>query len=56
MKKLTRLIKKVNAEVIGLDVHKIGTVYCRLDRSGNEVASGEFLPRCRQTQMSSTRR
>ena len=42
MKKLTSPVKKVNAQVVGLDVHKQMIAYCILDRSGCEVASGEI--------------
>ena len=42
MKKLTRRMQKVNAETIGLDVHKQRTVFSRLDRRGNEIAAGSF--------------
>ena len=41
MKKLTRLVQKVNAPVVGLDIHKSLIAYCLLDREGNEVESGE---------------
>ncbi len=40
MKKLTRLVQKVNAPVLGLDIHKDLIVYCLLDREGNEVEAG----------------
>ena len=42
MKKLTPIVEKVNAEVIGLDVHKDLTVYSRLNRRGEEVESGRL--------------
>lgn len=42
MKKLSNPVRKVNGEVIGLDVHKRMIAYCILDRSGREVASGEI--------------
>lgn len=42
MKKLARKVQKVNGEVIGLDVHKDLIVFSRLDRRGDEVASGEL--------------
>ncbi len=45
MKKLTPTVEKVNAEVIGLDVHKDLTVYSRLNRRGEEVESGKFPSR-----------
>ena len=40
MKKLTRPVQKVNAPVLGLDVHQNLIAYCLLDRGGDEVASG----------------
>ena len=45
MKKLAAKAEKVNAEVVGLDVHKMWTVYSRLDRRGNEVSTGRFRSR-----------
>ena len=42
MKKLTRCVRKVNAEVIGLDVHQDLIVYSHLDRKGNEIAAGKL--------------
>lgn len=42
MKKLTNPIRKVNAQVIGLDVHKRMIAYCILDRGGREIASGQI--------------
>ena len=42
MKKLTQTVEKVNAEVIGMDVHKDLTVYSRLNRRGEEVESGKL--------------
>ena len=39
MKKLTSPVQKVNAQVIGLDVHKNLIVYCVLDRAGREIAA-----------------
>jgi transposase len=42
MKKVTRRVEKVKAEVLGLDVHQSMTAYCLLDRKGNEVASGRI--------------
>ena len=42
LKKLTSRVKKVGAQVVGLDVHKQMIAYCILDRSGCEVASGEI--------------
>lgn len=41
MKKLTSPVQKVNAQVIGLDVHKQSIVYCVLDRGGREIACGK---------------
>ena len=40
MKKFTTPVQKVNAQVIGLDVHKALIAYCILDRGGREIASG----------------
>ena len=40
MKKMSRPIRKVNAFVVGLDVHAKQITYCVLDRRGEEVASG----------------
>jgi len=40
MKKLTRPVQKVNAPVLGLDVHQNLIAYCLLDRAGDEVESG----------------
>ena len=42
MKKLTPIVEKVNAEVIGLDVHKDLMVYSRLNRRGEEMESGKL--------------
>jgi transposase len=42
MRKLTRRMQKVNAEVIGLDIHKDLIAYCILDRKGDEIASGRI--------------
>lgn len=42
MKKLTSPVRKVNAQVIGLDVHKRLIAYCILDRGGREIASGKI--------------
>lgn len=42
MKKLTSPVRKVNAQVIGLDVHKSMIAYCILDRGGREIASGQI--------------
>ena len=42
MKKLANPVRKVKAQVIGLDVHKRMTAYCILDRSGCEIACGEI--------------
>ncbi len=40
MKKLTRPVQKVNAPVLGLDIHKNLIAYCLFDREGNEVEAG----------------
>jgi len=42
MKKLSQPVRKVNTQVIGLDVHKRMIAYCILDRGGREIASGEI--------------
>ena len=42
MKKLPDTGVLVNADAIGLDVHRELIVFCRLDRHGHEVATGEF--------------
>ncbi len=42
MKKLTPIVEKVKAEVIGLDVHKDLIVFSRLSRRGEEVESGKL--------------
>jgi transposase len=42
MKKLTRCVRKVNAEVIGLDVHKDVIAFARLDRRGDEIEAGQL--------------
>jgi transposase len=42
MKKLIPSVEKVNAEVIGLDVHKDLTVFSHLNRRGEEVESGKL--------------
>jgi transposase len=45
MRKLADPVRKVNAQVIGLDVHKRSMTYCILDRGGRQVACGEFAGR-----------
>jgi len=45
MRKLANPVRKVKAQVIGLDVHKRMITYCILDRGGREVACGEFRAR-----------
>lgn len=42
MRKMSRVVEKVNAHVAGLDVHKLRITYCILDRAGNEEVSGEI--------------
>lgn len=42
MKKLVRPVRKVNAEVVGLDVHQELIVYSWLDRSGGDLEQGSF--------------
>jgi transposase len=41
VKKVTRRVEKVNAEVVGLDVHASMVAYCVLNRRGDELESGE---------------
>lgn len=45
MKTLVRTSPKVNAEFIGLDVHRQTTVFSVLDRRGANAAAGEFPTR-----------
>ena len=45
MKKLTQPVRKVNAEVIGLDVHKDLIVYSLFNRRGEELESGKLSSR-----------
>lgn len=40
MKKLTRPVQKVNAPVLGLDIHKDLIAYCLFDRDGDEAEAG----------------
>jgi transposase len=47
MKTLVRTSSKVNAEFIGLDVHRTMTVFTVLNRRGEDAAAGEF-PTCRK--------
>jgi len=42
MRKLTCPVRKVNAQVIGFDLHKRLIVYCLLDRKGRELGTGRF--------------
>ena len=42
MKRFANPVSKVNAEVIGLDVHQAVIVGCRLDRRGNKVGEPRF--------------
>ena len=42
MRKLANPVRKVKAQVVGLDVHKRVITYCVLDRGGREIACGEF--------------
>ena len=42
MKKLSDPVRKVNAQSIGLDVHKRVTVYCVMDEEGKTVEEGKF--------------
>jgi len=45
MKKLSDPVRKVNAQSVGLDVHKSITVYCVLDAEGVVVEEGRFRSR-----------
>jgi len=45
MRKLSDPVRKVKAQVIGLDVHRRMTAYCILDRAGREIACGEIASR-----------
>ena len=42
MRKMSRVVEKVNGHVAGLDVHKNQITYCVLDRKGHEVATGRI--------------
>ncbi len=42
MKKLSDPVRKVNAQSVGLDVHKTVTVFCVLDAEGTVVQEGRF--------------
>ena len=42
MKKLSEPVRKVNSQVVGLDVHKQVTVYCVLDGEGRTNEEGRF--------------
>ena len=42
MKKLVRPVRKVNAEVVGLDVHQELIVFTRLDRHGEDLEQGSL--------------
>jgi transposase len=42
MRKMSRPVRKVNSQVVGLDVHKREITYCILDRRGEEIAAGKF--------------
>jgi len=42
MKKLTRPVQKVNAPVLGLDIHKDLIAYSFFDRAGDEIECGEI--------------
>lgn len=42
MRKFARKIRRVNAEVVGLDLHKHLIVFSRLNRLGEEIACGRF--------------
>ncbi len=45
MKKLSDPVRKVNAQSVGLDVHKSVTVYCVLNAEGAVVEEGRFASR-----------
>ncbi len=45
MKKLKDPVRKVNAQSVGLDVHKSVTVYCVLDAEGKTIEEGKFASR-----------
>lgn len=42
MRKLANPVRKVKAQVIGLDVHKKQITYCTLDRGGRRFGGGQF--------------
>lgn len=42
MKKLSDPVRKVNAQCVGLDVHKNLTVFCVLDADGKTIEEGRF--------------
>lgn len=42
MKKLSEPVKKVNSQVVGLDVHKRMTVFCVFDSEGRTLEEGRF--------------
>ncbi len=42
MKKLVRPVRKVNTEVVGLDVHQELIVFTRMDRHGDEIEQGKL--------------
>lgn len=42
MRKMNRVVAKVNTRVAGLDVHKNWITYCILDGAGDEAAKGKF--------------
>jgi transposase len=42
MRKFGQKIHRVNAEVVGLDVHKHSIVFSRVNRRGEEIACGRF--------------
>jgi transposase len=45
MKKLSDPVRKVNTQSVGLDVHKMVTVYCVLDASGATAREGRIASR-----------
>ncbi len=42
MKKLSDPVRKVNAQTVGLDIHKTITVFCVMNADGEVVEEGRF--------------
>jgi hypothetical protein len=42
MKKLSAPVRKVNAQTVGLDVHKTITVFCVMNALGEVIEEGRF--------------